>query len=79
MHIKAGRVSKTSASKDKLERYLPSNYNVAGESVNRWTGEEYWIIEGVDNAGWTWEDYVKPRLASGLIFVQDIIIGQEES
>jgi hypothetical protein len=42
-----------------IARYLPSNYSakVDGEDVR---------IFGFDSAGWTLDDYVIPRLASGL-------------
>jgi hypothetical protein len=46
---------------DTVARYLPSNY-----SVLRAEGENV-IIQGEDSAGWTLEDYVIPRLASGMI------------
>jgi len=44
-----------------VRAYLPNNY----------TAQEtpYWgtiIISGVDNSGWTLDDFVLPRLASGL-------------
>lgn len=46
---------------EKVRAYLPSNYtaDLSGGRV---------IITGHDDAGWTMEDYVLPRLASGLIF-----------
>jgi hypothetical protein len=46
--------------------YLPANYWIARE-----TGEAVYII-GTDNAGWTLDGYVIPRLASGLIFCEEI-------
>ncbi len=51
---------------DAVAAYLPSNYRVVGE-VNGVTPEfrSGILIEGQDNAGWTLEDYVLPRLASG--------------
>jgi hypothetical protein len=30
------------------------------------------LIEGEDNAGWTLDGYVIPRLASGLIFAKEV-------
>jgi hypothetical protein len=58
-------------------RYLPDNYTlmesfeVAGQTA---TGrKELWIvIGGVDDAGWTLDNYVLPRLQSGLIFGEEI-------
>jgi hypothetical protein len=58
---KAGSVTATV-----VAAYLPSNYAVTGEDDSTVT------IEGRDNAGWTLDDYVIPRLASGLIFASEI-------
>jgi len=48
-----------------IRRYLPSNYSavVDGEHVQ---------IVGFDNAGWTLDDYVIPRLASGLYRAEEV-------
>jgi hypothetical protein len=46
--------------------YLPANYKVAEVTA------EYVFIEGHDNAGWTLDDYVIPRLASGLIWAEEV-------
>lgn len=53
----------------KIERYLPGNYKVIGHSYD--SGPQI-LIAGEDNAGWTLDDYVLPRLASGLIFGREI-------
>lgn len=50
--------------------YLPRGYEVAGEV--RQDGRTVTIIEGRDDAGWTLNDYVLPRLASGLYFGEEI-------
>jgi hypothetical protein len=42
--------------------YLPENYSVTGGT----DGEV--IVEGKDNAGWTAEGYVIPRLRSGMMY-----------
>jgi hypothetical protein len=47
-------------------RYLPGNYAVIGETSHGI------LIAGEDNAGWTLDDYVLPRLSSGLIAGQEI-------
>lgn len=47
-----------------IANYLPSNYLV----IDSPTGEEGVTIQGEDVAGWTLDDYVLPRLASGLYF-----------
>jgi hypothetical protein len=50
-----------------IARYLPANYTAqptaSGDAV---------LISGEDNAGWTLDDYVIPRLASGLYFAREI-------
>jgi hypothetical protein len=49
-----------------IARYLPGNYHVI--AVDR----ENVYIGGEDRAGWTLDDYVIPRLASGLYFAGEI-------
>lgn len=49
-----------------VERYLPSNYKVVGHTAEMTT------IEGVDNAGWTLDAYVIPRLASGMMRCREV-------
>lgn len=44
-----------------VARYLPSNYRVLG------TTSQGVVIQGTDNAGWTFDAYVAPRLGSGLM------------
>lgn len=45
-----------------IKQYLPANYRVVEVT------EAGTLIEGEDVAGWTLDDYVLPRLASGLYF-----------
>lgn len=52
---------------DRVAQYLPDNYKVQWD----FKAAEL-LIMGTDNAGWTLEDYVIPRLASGLIFAEVI-------
>lgn len=61
-------------SAERLERFLPSNYSIVGQVDERGTlaGITCYLIEGVDNAGWTLDGYVLPRLASGSIFGKEI-------
>jgi hypothetical protein len=49
-----------------VERYLPGNYEVLGETS---LGI---VVAGEDDCGWTLDDYVLPRLSSGLIAGQEI-------
>ena len=55
------RVTKQGTSADEVAKYLPSNYRVDAV-VKTWI-----LVKGNDNAGWTAEGYVIPRLASGRI------------
>lgn len=52
-----------------VEQYLPNNYKVIGRTRDN-TGT---IIVGVDNAGWTMDDYVIPRLGSGMIHCEEVV------
>lgn len=45
-----------------IEAYLPGNYRPVRYANNQC------LIEGEDSLGWTLEDYVLPRLATGLYF-----------
>lgn len=70
----------TTSDRDNVQAYLPANYHVV------WTGEHPDVTEGLhgrvgwkatviagrDNAGWTLDGYVIPRLASGLISAKEI-------
>ena len=48
-----------------VDAYMPANY-----AVKKWDHDRI-VIEGQDNAGWTLDDYVIPRLASGLIYAKE--------
>lgn len=48
-----------------IRRYLPHNYWADSDGGNVW-------IHGYDNAGWTLDGYVIPRLASGLYFATEV-------
>jgi hypothetical protein len=50
----------TTATADTIAAYLPTNYDVV---VSTDAGH---LVEGRDDAGWTLDGYVIPRLASGL-------------
>ena len=57
---------------DAVAAYLPSNYAVTGNYDSVLHGPVV-VIAGEDRAGWTLDDYVLPRLASGLMFGSEII------
>jgi hypothetical protein len=52
-----------------VQAYMPGNYQAwevtDGKQTTIW-------IQGHDYAGWTLDGYVIPRLASGLIFAEEI-------
>lgn len=57
--------------RQEVEAYLPSNYTVLQEVVVPDVVTVF-VIVGEDKAGWTFEGYVQPRLASGLIYATEI-------
>ena len=62
---------------DLLERvraYLPESYKVSYNSLTK-----QFMITGHDVAGWTLDGYVIPRLASGLVFAEEITEGTPTS
>lgn len=58
------------SSREQLDAYLPNNYGISFEGENQ--GRLVFEIEGEDVAGWTLDGYVIPRLASGLIWAEEI-------
>ena len=75
----------TCDSREKIERYLPGNYRVIHVEPSRefhhmqHGGDQKYdiVIAGRDASGWTLDDYVLPRLASGLIFGKEIDLSHE--
>ena len=67
--VRRGRIARSpigGPTREVAERYLPANYRVTEVTP------EFVYFEGHDNAGWTLDDYVIPRLASGLIFAEEV-------
>jgi len=58
-------------SKKRVAAYLPRNAIVTG-GYTEGDGKSVVTIAGYDDAGWTFEDYVKPRLASGNMFAEKV-------
>ena len=56
---------------ERVAVYLPAGYQVVGYLKD--VGLDTVLIAGVDEAGWTFEDYVQPRLASGLYFATELL------
>jgi len=54
-----------------LWSYLPENYRIIGPDFGE-PNRPVYLIGGEDSAGWTLDDYVIPRLASGLIWATEI-------
>lgn len=51
-----------------VAQYLPNNFQVLGRTLDN-TGT---IIVGVDDHGWSLDQYVIPRLASGMIHCEEV-------
>jgi len=57
------------------EAYLPDNYKVIHEFTDAPDGKalaQSFVIAGEDKMGWTLDDYVIPRYASGIIACREI-------
>lgn len=61
-------IARTGKSKD-VAQYLPNNYTVLGRTLDA----KGTIIVGVDDHGWTLDEYVIPRLGSALIACEEVI------
>jgi hypothetical protein len=60
-------------SRQQLEAYLPANYEVVPNTLTTTPDGKVRIgIRGEDVAGWTLEDYVAPRLLSGVMTVHEV-------
>lgn len=70
MKIRTAVVRGGADSSAQVAAYLPSNYGVV--NLLSPTGGDWFIITGFDVAGWTLDDYVIPRLASGLISAEEV-------
>lgn len=66
----ANRYAIAMADLDEVEQYLPGNYSVVA-TTDAADGSNVCLIVGEDVAGWTLDDYVIPRLGSGLIFAKE--------
>lgn len=60
-----------------IPAYLPGNYKVVGTVTDfDEFGTTGLLIEGKDDSGWTLDDYVLPRLASGLYVGRELKDGE---
>jgi hypothetical protein len=55
-----------------IAAYMPGNYDVIEARFEQDGIGWVVFIEGEDNAGWTLDDYVLPRLASGFYFGREV-------
>lgn len=53
-----------------IQKYLPTNYQCHGFDMGN--GYQFVLIYGNDNAGWTLDGYVIPRLNSGNYYPKEI-------
>lgn len=60
----------TQDSRESVAALLPVNYEILGEGMRE--GRTFYVIGGIDTAGWTLDEYVIPRLASGLKFAEEV-------
>ena len=69
--MRRARIYGNDITPERIEPYLPGNYQVVGNGKDI-HGRDFVLIEGEDKAGWTMDDYVLPRLASGLWFGEEL-------
>jgi hypothetical protein len=70
--IPSGDRDNVAAFCDRLAAYMPTNYAVSIAPGLTLRGAPAVLVAGEDRAGWTLEDYVLPRLASGLYYGEEI-------
>lgn len=70
MTVKRYAIVGGARSRQQVEAYLPPYYGVIHEGEQ--DGHPIYVIAGRDEAGWTLDKYVLPRLASGLIIGKEI-------
>ena len=74
--MKRYAIVRNARSRREAEAYLPGNYRViagvGGYQMHDNKPEDVYVIQGEDGAGWTLDDYVIPRYASGLIQCEEI-------
>jgi hypothetical protein len=67
--IRTAKVIGGARSEHEVAEYLPSNYHA---DVIVTPEGSVTMITGADVAGWTLDGYVIPRLASGMIFAEEV-------
>jgi hypothetical protein len=71
-NVRTAIVSGRGITAETVARFLPSNYEVVDADVTGTDGDTV-VISGTDNAGWTMDGYVIPRLASGLLWATEML------
>ena len=71
-------------SEEHVQNYLPQGYTakieyLPGNQAGKTSNAMRIVIRGYDIAGWTLDDYVIPRLASGLIVATEVFDNDEDS
>ena len=57
--------------REEVSAYLPDGFAVIGEGVS--DGRTFYVIGGYGSHGWTLDEYVMPRLASGLMAAEEVV------
>lgn len=71
--VRVALVSSPSIDIDRVRAYMPANYTAVAVADRRDPPEQLAVlIVGEDNAGWTLDGYVIPRLASGMIYAAEL-------
>lgn len=65
--IRAAIIERPTSPLSTIQAYLPGNYDAVQQE-----SDGSIVISGVDSCGWTLDDYVIPRLASGMHFAREI-------
>jgi len=68
----AERYAVCDADLETVRAYLPANYHAAPAETQNAHGGNRVSIWGTDDAGWTLDGYVIPRLGSGLIWAREV-------
>lgn len=59
----------------RVSAYLPRGWEVVDTDETGLDGDSC-IVRGVESAGWTFNDYVQPRLESGLLWADELEDGE---
>lgn len=62
-------------SAQEIYAYLPTNYAILTDAASDHDGLPVYLISGTDNAGWTLDGYVIPRLGSGGMGCRELVPG----